>query len=479
MKQSVLLIATLLFGVLAGLGLTLAQTQSSPAQTTLATKPNILFVLTDDMRASDLRYMPETTKLLAGGGVKFTKAFVTNSLCCPSRATILRGQYAHNHQVLSNRPPMGGFDKVRSQGLEDSTIATWLDDAGYDTMLIGKYFNGYDNTTYVPQGWDEWHGYLGDYVQSDTYRINENGQIKTYYRSQIHDTDLFADKAATFLQSTAGGAPFFMYLSTNAPHTPALAAKRHQGMFSDISLPNPPSFNEDDVSDKPEWMRNTLSLSPEEVGKLQLRYRQRLRSLQSVDEMVGRLVGVLRQTGELSNTYIVFTSDNGLHLGEHRINQKKWTAYEEAIHVPLLVRGPGVPRGVSRSEMALNNDLAPTFASLAGLTPPSFVDGRSLGPLLSASPPSTWRSALLVEHWQDENGDPYAATIPDYKALRTGRYLFVRYATTEKELYDLNNDPYELESLHDTASIELKERLESRLDALEGCAAQSCRSAEN
>jgi N-acetylglucosamine-6-sulfatase len=138
-----------------------------------------------------------------------------------------------------------------------------------------------------------------------------------------------------------------------------------------------------------------------------------------------------------------------------------------------------VPRGVSRSQMALNNDLAPTFASLAGLTPPSFVDGRSLGPLLSASPPSTWRSALLVEHWQDENGDPYAATIPDYKALRTGRYLFVRYATTEKELYDLNNDPYELESLHDTASIELKERLESRLDALEGCAAQSCRSAEN
>jgi arylsulfatase A-like enzyme len=154
--------------------------------------------------------------------------------------------------------------------------------------------------------------------------------------------------------------------------------------------------------------------------------------------MVGRLVGVLRQTGELSNTYTVFTSDNGLHLGEHRINKKKWTAYEEAIHVPLLVRGPGVPRGVSRSQMALNNDLAPTFASLAGLTPPGFVDGHSLSPLLSTSPPSSWRSALLVEHWQDENGDPYAATIADYKALRTGRYLFVRYATGEMELYDLS-----------------------------------------
>ena len=479
MKQSVLLIATLLCGMLTGLGLTVTQTQSSRAQTTPSTKPNILFVLTDDMRASDLRYMPETRKLLAGGGVKFTRAFVTNSLCCPSRATILRGQYTHNHQVLSNRLPLGGFDKFRSLELEDSTIATWLDDAGYDTMLIGKYFNGYDNTTYVPQGWDEWHGYLGDYVQSDTYRINENGQINTYDRSQIHDTDLFADKAATFLESTAGGAPFFMYLSTSAPHTPALAAQRHQGMFSDVALPAPPSFNEVDVSDKPAWMRNTPSLTPEEVDKLQLRYRQRLRSLQSVDEMVGRLVGVLRQTGELSNTYIVFTSDNGLHLGEHRINKKKWTAYEEAIHVPLLVRGPGVPPGVSRSQMALNNDLAPTFASWASVTPPSFVDGRSLSPLLSTSPPPSWRSALLVEHWLDENGDPYAATIPDYKAVRTGRYLFVRYATGEKELYDLSNDPYELKSLHNTASAELKRRLASRLDALGSCAAQSCRSAEN
>ena len=172
--------ATLLFGVLAGLGLTVAQTQSSRAQITPSTKPNILFVLTDDMRVSDLPYMPETRRLLGGGGVKFTKAFVTRSLCCPSRATIQRGQYTHNHQILSNRPPMGGFDKFRSQGLENSTIATWLDGAGYDTMLIGKYFNGYDNTTYVPPGWDEWHGYLGDYVSSDTYRINENGQINTY-----------------------------------------------------------------------------------------------------------------------------------------------------------------------------------------------------------------------------------------------------------------------------------------------------------
>jgi len=478
MKQSMLLVATLLVGVLAGLGITVAQTQGSLAQTTLSTKPNILFVLTDDMRASDLRYMPKTRNLLAERGVKFTDAFVTNSLCCPSRVTILRGQYTYNHRILSNRPPLGGFGKFRSSGRERSTIATWLDGAGYDTMFTGKYLNGYDSTTYVPPGWDEWHGYLGDYVQSGTYRMNDNGQIKTYDRSRRHDTDLFSDRAAAFLRRTPGGAPFFMYLSTNAPHTPAFAPQRHRGKFSDVPLPDPPSLNEDNVSDKPRWVRNAPRLSSGDVGYLRQLHRQRLRSLQSVDEMVGRLVRILGETGELSNTYIVFASDNGFHLGEHRINAKKWTAYEEAIHVPLLVRGPGVSRGVSRSQMALNNDLAPTFASFAGVTRPGFVDGRSLKPLLSANP-SSGRSALLVEHWRDRNGDPFAATIPNYKAVRTSRYLFVRYATGERELYDLSKDPYELRSLHNTASTDLKRRLASRLDALAKCAAQSCRNAEN
>ena len=176
----------------------------------------------------------------------------------------------------------------------------------------------------------------------------------------------------------------------------------------------------------------------------------------------------------------MFTSDNGLHLGEHRIVAKKWSAYEESIHVPLLMRGPGIPAGVSRFQMALNNDLAPTFASWAGVTPPGFVDGRSLDPLLSMSPPSTWRSAFLVEHWQDPNGDPFAATIPDYKAVRTGGYLFAKYRSDERELYDLSKDPYELESLHNTAgTAELKKRLASRIDALRNCAAENCRSAEN
>ena len=235
--------------------------------------------------------------------------------------------------------------RFRALGHERSTIATWLDEAGYDTILAGKYLNRYDDTTHVPRGWDRWNGYLGTYY-GDTYRINENGTIKTYNQSQIHDTDLFANKAEAFIRNTAGGAPFFMHLSPNAPHAPAHYAKRHANMFSNQPLPKPPSFNERDVSDKPGWVRDKPRLSSTQVSDMTQFYRQRLRALQSVDEMVGRLVGVLRGTGQLSNTYIVFTSDNDFHLGVHRLGVhslgEKASAYEEAIRVPLLVRGPGV-----------------------------------------------------------------------------------------------------------------------------------------
>jgi N-acetylglucosamine-6-sulfatase len=331
----------------------------------------------------------------------------------------------------------------------------------------------------VPPGWDRWHAYLGYYEASpDTYRINENGRINSYDRSRIHDTDLFTRKAARFLRNTEGGAPFFLYLSTNAPHTPAYVPRRHRGMFSDTPLPKPPSFDEPNVSDKPLWVREKPRLSQGRVDLLRELYRKRLRSLQSVDEMVGRLVDVLRDTGELSDTYIVFTSDNGYHLGEHRLEAKA-TPYGEAIGVPLLVRGPGVPRGLSRSKMVLNNDFAPTFADLAGVRPPGFVDGRSLGPLLSASPPTWRRSAFLIEHRRSRQEGPFARLVPNYRAVRTAKHLYVEYRTGDRELYDLGDDPYELRSRQRSASSELKRRLASRLDELRGCAADGCRSAEN
>jgi N-acetylglucosamine-6-sulfatase len=479
------LVLLALLTLFAGLGMTASHPERSLAQT--ASKPNILFILLDDLRASDLKYMPNTQRLLLNQGVEFTKAWVTRSLCCPSRATTFRGQYTHNHKVWVNVEPVGGFPKFYNQGLENSTIATWLNAAGYDTILIGKYLNRYGNdapTTYVPPGWDRWYGFQGMYTGTGTsYQINENGRIVTYQRSQIHDTDLHADTAEGFIRNTAGNRPFFMHLSPNAPHSPAYFADRHASMFADTPLPRPSSFNEVDVSDKPQWVRNIPRLSSTQISDLTQFYRKRLRALQSVDEMVERLVNALSATGELSNTYIVFTSDNGIYLGEHRL-QAKAAAYNASPRVPLLIRGPGVPQGVARSQMALNNDLAPTFASWAGITPPSFVDGRSLTPLLSVSPPASWRTAFLVEHRRSAEEYDYVRRIPNYSAVRTSRYNYVEYETGEKELYDLNADPTELTSLHASASHQaLISDLKARLDALKICAgadtsATSCRRAE-
>jgi N-acetylglucosamine-6-sulfatase len=449
-------------------------------------EPNILFILADDVKATDLKPMPKTQKLLGNQGVKFTKAFVTRSLCCPSRASILRGQYSHNHQIWGTRQPLGGFTKFRHLGHERSTVATWLDNAGYDTILIGKYLNGYGfdrkgnyaPTTHVPPGWDRWHGWQGTYYSPDAYLINDNGRIVVYQRPQIHDTDLHAQSAESFIRRTAGGAPFFMHLSPNTPHYPACFADRHASMFSDEPLPKPPSFNEADVSDKPQWVQNKPRLSSTQVTKMTRFHRDRLRALQSLDEMVGRLVSALRDTGELSNTYIVFTTDNGIYLGEHRLRAKA-AAYEQAIRVPLLVRGPAVPQGVTRSQMVLNNDLAPTFANLAGVRPPAFVDGRSLSPLLSANLPASWRTAFLVEHRRSANEGSSARDKPDYDAVRTASHLYVEYKTGERELYDLSIDPYELTSLHASASPRLLSDLKARLDALKSCAGSECKTVED
>lgn len=449
--------------------------------------PNILFILADDLGASDLQYMPNTQNLLEKQGVTFTEAWVTRSLCCPSRATILRGQYAHNHHVWVNVPPSGGFWKFYDQGLESSTLATWLDDAGYDTVLIGKYLtaygldrdSNYDPTTYVPPGWDGWHAWEGTYRDTDTkFDINENGRIVTYYRSETHDTDLYAQDAERFIRQTAGGAPFFMHLSPNAPHDPSYYPPRHADMFSDTPLPRPPSFNEKDVSDKPAWVRNKPRLSSTDVARMTRFYRDRLRALQSVDEMVGRLVNALKDTNQLSNTYIVLTSDNGIYLGEHRLTDKG-AAYNASPHVPLLVRGPHVPQGVTRSQIVLNNDLAPTFADLGGVRVPSFVDGRSFEPLFTTSTPASWRTAFLIEHRSSAEEHPSVREIPNYDAVRTSRYLYVEYATGEKELYDLEADPFELTNIYASASPTLLSDLKARLDALESCAGAECKRAED
>jgi N-acetylglucosamine-6-sulfatase len=442
-----------------------------------AEQPNIVFILTDDQDVRSVSVMSNLKSLMMDHGTTFENAFVTDPLCCPARATILRGQYSHNTGIRGNSAPEGGFEKFRRKGPDgdESTVATWLDDGGYDTFYAGKYMNGYDNTRYVPPGWDRWYGWQGNYYGSGgKYSLNENGDIKTYDRDRVHDTDLLGEKAVRFIRGHKNDDdPFFAYIATNAPHTPAYVPKRHEGMFSDRSLPRPPSFNEKDVSDKPKVVRRPEP-SHTEIKDLGEEYRKRLASLQSVDGMIGDLIRTLRDTNELDNTYVVFTSDNGYLMGEHRRINKS-LAYEESIRIPLVVRGPGVP--AQRLEhLVTNNDFAPTFAELARVTRPGFVDGKSLVPLLGSEKPGVeaWRTGFMVEH-----------LTPTYQALRTSDQTYVEWSGGARELYDLapDKDPYQLRNLlgpqEGVPDPDPAAHLAERLDELRGCAGEECRSAES
>ncbi len=472
------------------------------ANTGTPDRPNIIMIITDDLDAGPISHMPNLQSQLIERGTTFENAFVTDPLCCPSRATILSGQYAHNHEILSNEPPHGGFEKFRAMGHQNSTVATWLQSENYKTILVGKYLNGYEGT-HVPPGWDEWYAVSGNYMSTD---LNENGLIVTYDPERDHLDDVLADRATGYVGRPGGGAPsffvphrpFFMWVGTTAPHQPADPAPRHADAFADVSLPRPPSFDESDVSDKPAWIRDNPPLNPEQISFAEDLYRKRLQSMLAVDEMIGQLVEALKASGELDETYLFFTSDNGWHAGEHRLTSGKWTAYEEDIRVPLIVRGPGVPEGRKLDHLVLNNDLAPTFADLAGAEVPSFVDGRSLEPLLTDNPPppDDWRQAFLVEaaaelirgfvpplsgdqlpddrrHAQREDWGR-----PGLEAIRTKEHLYVEYGTGERELYYLKKDTYQLDNAYEDADPELLSHLQRRLAALRGCSETTCRAAE-
>lgn len=463
-------------------------THASVAQsaTTGDARPNIVFILTDDEDSDLHAFMPRTKALLHDEGTTFDNYFVTYSLCCPSRATTLRGQYPHSTGVRGNTPPLGGFETFRALGRETSTIATWLRDAGYRTAMFGKYLNGYQPAAGVPPGWSEWY-VGGNAYRGYDYVLNENGTSVSYgRRPEDFLVDVIAHKAADVIRrSAADKTPFFVYVAPFTPHGPSTAAPRHASLFADATLPRSPAFDEADVSDKPAIIRNRSRLRPRMLARLEDVYRRRLRSLQSVDDLVDSLVTALRQTGQLDRTYIVYASDNGFHLGEHRLLQGKNTAYETDIRVPFVVRGPGVPAGKHEDALVLNNDLAPTFAAMAGVRMPEFVEGRSFLPLLTARPASWSRAAFMIERRggrdaQEELGDTdglFGAN--SFNALRTRDHTYVEYATGERELYDLRNDPFQLDNIAARAEPALVRRLSAWLKALATCAGEECRAAED
>ncbi len=472
--------------------------------------PNILFILTDDLDRAEVSVMPRAKALIAARGASFRNFFVSVSLCCPSRSTCLRGQYSHNTGVQTNGATNGGFETAHALGIEQSTVATWLHDAGYRTALIGKYLNGYPNTAgvaYVPPGWDEWDSpSQGNPYSEFNYTLNENGtQVAYGAAASDYGTDVYARKAGEFITAAAReGRPFFVYLAVYAPHQPATPAPRDANLFPGARAPRTPSWNEANVIDKPQWLRAFPLMTPAVERRVDALYRRRLQSLQAVDRAIATLVKTLRRNRQLRDTYVVFTSDNGFHLGQHRLPSGKQTAYEEDIHVPLMVRGPDVAARAIVSQLSGNVDLAPTFADLAGVAIPSFVDGRSLAPLLHprARVSRGWRRVYLVEHWEENDvTEPTARGeapleppdrdapaparrgragnfIPEYHGIRTRHHLYVKYETGERELYDLRSDPAELHNIAATARQRLVRRLASRLARLETCQGAGCREAE-
>jgi N-acetylglucosamine-6-sulfatase len=475
--------------------------------------PNILFILTDDhdVQSGTLQYMPHLQALLAEQGTTFGNMLVPLSLCCPSRTTILRGQFPHNTQVTTNALPNGGFEKAHALNLESATLATVLHAAGYRTVLLGKYLNGYPDTagpTYIPPGWDEWFSpAAGNPYSEYNYTLNENGTLVQYHASAAdYLTDVIYARAVDFITRAAGtpSQPLFIYFATYAPHSPYTPAPRHANLFPGLKAPKWPSFNEADVSDKPAYMSAKPLLTEAQITNIDTSYRKRVQALQAVDEAISGLLDALSATGRLANTYVVFASDNGYHMGEHRLLPGKYTPYETDLRVPLIVRGPGVPAGVVRTEFAANVDLAETFAELAGVAPLPFSDGRSLAPLLRSGPAASWREAFLLEEFGggafvlgDETdatnpastlgtreppdaGDlaAPAVTIPSYYGFHAPTYKYIEYQTGEKELYVLSADPYELSNKAAAVSPDIATALGAYLRTLNTCSGDGCRMAE-
>jgi N-acetylglucosamine-6-sulfatase len=446
MRSTVLLLASTALAVL----LTYAASTSVPtagAQTTPA-KPNFVFILVDDMRTDDLRYMPKTRSLLGQQGMHFREAYVSNALCCPSRATIMRGQYAHNTGVWGNiNGPNGGWEGYKYNGNEQDNVATRLNNAGYRTGLFGKYFNGYDKgTTYVPPGWDRWFALFG--FRYLGYDANDNGRIAHFGTAEDdYVTDVLSRRTQGFIRaSVEAQVPFFAYVTPIAPHGPATPARRHQHTHDGVKAPRLPSFNEGNISDKPPWISSLPRLSDVTIANIDDRHENRVESLQAVDDLVEGVVDMLRAKEALRNTYIVFTSDNGWHHGEHRIPKEKTQPYEESSRVPLIIRGPGVPADSTTSKLAVNTDYFPTFTDLAGIEKPAYVDGRSLRPVLQGNA-TTWRSAILMER---QNDDVPSKSFYGIRAIDGRKYL--EYGGGFRELYDLNSDPYELVNSYNASS---------------------------
>jgi arylsulfatase A-like enzyme len=445
-------------------------------------RPNIVFVLTDDLAWNLIQYMPHVLALQQRG-TTFSNYFVTDSLCCPSRSSIFSGRYPHDTGVFSNGGPDGGFALFHGQGEERATFATALQAAGYRTAMMGKYLNGYQPyfsetgfRPYIPPGWNEWD--VGGNAYSEfNYTLNENGTLFRYgHQPQDYLTDVLAKKGTAFIRGAARAqTPFLLEIATYAPHLPYTPAPRDVNDFPGLTAPTGPAFNTQNIN-APSWLADLPELNALQLSSLDRAFRLRAQSLQAVDRMIGSIESTLAARGLAQNTYIVFSSDNGYHMGEHRLTAGKLTAFDSDIRVPLIVAGPNVQPAQTVTQMTENIDLNPTFSAIGNAVVPPSVDGHSLVTLLQGQTVSDWPHAILVEHHgpdfnaSDPDNPPIASGNPtSYNAIRTPNSVYIEYTNGETEYYDLTTDPSELNNTVSTLSAGDQSRLHNALMALVNC----------
>jgi len=446
-------------------------------------RPNVIVVMTDDQEDSMVG-LPWTERMLGSTGTTFRNSYVSFPLCCPTRATLLTGQHAHNHGVVSTELP-NGYNALDHR----NTLAVWLKRAGYRTAMVGKYLNGYGIGDGIPEpepdrkerppGWSEWVALTaGKDQRRYGFKLNENGKIRSYGRGRRnYVTDVLADKAVEFVDDRAPRPkPFFLWFNPSAPHGEAggptgfvrnpTPAPRHIGEFEGAFRPRTPNFNPADVSDKPGFIRTIPRLGTAEILDIDLRYRGRAESLLSVDDAIKRIWSRLKKAGDKRKTYVIFTSDNGLMMGAQRLLLKNYI-YEEDVAVPLLIRGPDVPRGVVRDDLVSSIDLAPTIVDITGVEPRLLMDGRSLLPIADGRGPGLGRELLF----ERTGGDA---------AIRSGDWIYIHRLFDRDELYNLAVDPWQLDNRlfpQDDVSPADKARagqLGARLAQLRKCAGASC-----
>ena len=478
-----------------GTAVPLPPTNASPAGTPAAAPkalpssaqhPNIVFVLTDDLSMNLLQFMPHVLQM-EKDGVTFANYFVTDSLCCPSRSSIFTGCFPHNTGVFKNQGEDGGYSAFVSRGHERNTFATALWSAGYRTAMMGKYLNGYEPAQHPPAaGWTSWD-VAGNGYPEFHYSLNHNGKLTAYgVKPSDYLTDILSELATQFIRESRGQ-PFVIEVATFSPHAPYTPAPRDANAYSGLKAPRTPAYDSAPDAAAPKWLSRQPSLTATDKAHIDEAFRKRAQSVLSVDAMIGALQAAVAAIGQEKNTYFVFSSDNGYHMGEYRLMPGKMTAYDTDIQVPLIITGPGIPTDLNLNEMAENIDLYPTFLELTGVESQANVDGRSLVPLLRGQKVADWRNAILVEHHgpRHEPLDPDAPTLrsgnpPSYEALRTATALYVEYANGGREYHDLVADPYELHNSFTALTAERKSELHRALSAMQSChGAQSCWAAQH